>query len=70
MRLLFLLVTGCKAALSIDPVTMTPSSLDETLESKGTKKHMKRPHNNNDNQTSYQEKFLALEKKQLENEVA
>ena len=41
MRSLFLLVTGCNAALSVDPVTMTPSGLDETLESKGTKKHMK-----------------------------
>ena len=70
MRLLFLLVTGCNFALSVDPVTMTPASLDETLESKGTKKHMKRAHNNNDNQTSYQEKFLGLEKKQLENQVA
>ena len=33
-------------------------------------KNAKRAHNNDDDQASYQEKFLALQKKQLENQVA
>ena len=37
---------------------------------KDTKKRKKRAHNNDDDQASYQEKFLALQKKQLENQVA
>ena len=49
---------------------MTASSLDENSEVKDTKKRKKRPHNNDDDQASYQEKFLALQKKQLENQVA
>ena len=49
---------------------MTPSSLDENSEVKDTKKRKKRAHNNDYDQASYQEKFLALQKKQLENQVA
>ena len=37
---------------------------------KDTKKRKKRAHNNDDDQASYQEKCLALRKKQLENQVA
>ena len=33
-------------------------------------KNAKRAHNNDDDQASYQEKFLALQKNQLENQVA
>ena len=40
---------------------MTPSSLDENSEVKDTKKCKKRAHNNDDDQASYQEKFLALQ---------
>ena len=49
---------------------MTPSSLDENSELKGTKKRKKRAHNNDVDQASYQEKILAVQKKQLENQVA
>ena len=49
---------------------MTPSSLDENSEVKDTKKRKTRAHNNDDDQASYQEKFLALQQKQLENHVA
>ena len=49
---------------------MTPSSLDENSEVKGTKKRKKRAQNNDDDQASYQEKILVLQKKQLENQVA
>ena len=49
---------------------MTPSSLDENSEVKNTKKRKKRAHNNDDDEASYQEKFLALQKKQLENQMA
>ena len=49
---------------------MTPSSLDENSELKGTKKRKKRAHNSDVDQASYQEKFLAVQKKQLENQVA
>ena len=44
--------------------------LDENSEVKDTKKRKKRAHNNDDDQASYQETFLALQKKQLENQVA
>ena len=49
---------------------MTPSSLDENSEVKDTKKRKSRAHNNDDDQASYQVKFLAQQKKQLENQVA
>ena len=48
---------------------MTPSSLDENSEVKDTKNRKKRANNNNDEQASYQKKNLALQKKQLENQV-
>ena len=67
--LFFLVVTG-NAVSSTDPGRMTPSSLDENSEVKDTKKRKKRAHNNDDDQASYQEKFLALQKKQLEDQVA
>ena len=67
---LFFLVIASNAASLTNPVTMTPSSLDETLEEKDTKKSKKRADNNDDDQTSYQEKFLAPQKKQLQNQVA
>ena len=69
MRSLFFLVITGNAASSTDPGRMTPSSLDENSEVKDTKKRKKRAHNDDD-QASYQEKFLALQKKQLENQVA
>ena len=49
---------------------MAPSSLDENSEMKDTKKRKKRVHNNDDDQASYRENFLALPKKQLENQVS
>ena len=66
---LFFLVIASNAASSTDPATMTLSSLGETLEGKDAKKRKKRA-GNNDDQASYQEEFLALQKKQLENQVA
>ena len=42
----------------------------KTQEVKDTRKCKKRAHNNDDDQASYQEKFLALQKNQLENQVA
>ena len=49
---------------------MTPSSLDENSEVNDTKNGIKRAYNNNDDQASYRENFLALQKKQLENQEA
>ena len=48
---------------------MRPSSLDETSEVKDTKKRKKRADIKDDDQVSYQEKFLILQKKQLENQM-
>ena len=48
---------------------MTPSSLDENSEVKDTKKRKSRD-DQDDDQASYQVKFLAQQKKQLENQVA
>ena len=70
IRSLFFLVRTGNAASSTDPGRTTQSSLDENSEVKDTKKRKKRAHNNDDDQASYQEKFLALQKKQLENQVA
>ena len=70
IRSLFFLVRTGNAASSTDPGRITQSSLDENSEVKDTKKRKKRAHNNDDDQASYQEKFLALQKKQLENQVA
>ena len=70
IRSLFFLVRTGNAASSTDPGRMTPLSLDENSEVKDTKKRKKTAHNNDDDQASYQEKFLALQKKQLENQVA
>ena len=70
MRSLFFLVITGNAASSTDPGRMTPSSLDQNSEVKDTKKRKKRAHNNDDDQASCQEKILALQKKQLENQVA
>ena len=60
---MFFLVIAGNAASSTDPVKMTLSNLDENFTNK-------RADNNNYDQASYQEKFLALRKKQLENQVA
>ena len=65
IRSLFFLVSTGNAA-STDPGRMTPSSLDENSEMKDTKKRKKRVHNNDDDQASYRENFLALPKKQLD----
>ena len=65
-----MLVRTANAASSTDPERTTPSSLDENSEVKDTKKRKKRAHNDDEDQTSYQEKILALQKKQLENQVA
>ena len=65
-----MLVRTANAASSTDPERKTPSSLDENSEVKDTKKHKKRAHNDDEDQTPYQEKILALQKKQLENQVA
>ena len=65
-----MLVRTANAASSTDPERTTPSSLDENSEVKDTKKRKKRAHNDNEDQTPYQEKILALQKKQLENQVA
>ena len=70
IRSLFFLVRTGNAASSTDPGRTTQSSLDENSEVKDTKKRKKRAHNNDDDQASYQEKCLALRKKQLENQVA
>ena len=70
IRSLFFLVILGNAASSTDPERMTPSSLDENSEVKDTKKRKTRAHNNDDDQASYIEKFLALQQKQLENHVA
>ena len=66
--LYFLVITG-NAASSTDPGRMTPPSLDENSGVKDSEKRKKRAHNNDDDQASYQENFLALQKKQLENQV-
>ena len=65
-----MLVRTANAASSTDPERTTPSSLDENSEVKDTKKRKKRAHNDDEDQTPYQEKILALQKKQLENQVA
>ena len=65
----FLVITG-NAASSTDTGRMTPSSLDENSEVNDTKNCIKRAYNNNDDQASYRENFLALQKKQLENQEA
>ena len=70
IRFLFFLVITGNAVSSPDPGRMTPSSLDENSEVKDTKKRKKRAHINDDDQASYQEKFLALLRKRLENQVA
>ena len=70
IRTLFFLVRTGNTASSTDPGRTTPSSLDQNSEVKDTKKRKKRAHNNDDDQASYQEKCLALRKKQLENQVA
>ena len=69
VRFLFFLVTAGNAASSINPVN-APSSLDEALEGKDTKKLKKRADNNDNDQAFYQEKFLALQEKKLVNQVA
>ena len=66
IRSLFFLVRTSNAASSTDPGRMAPSSLDENSEMKDTKKRKKRVHNNDDDQASYRENFLALPKKQLD----
>ena len=70
IRFLFFLVITGNAVSSPDPGRMTPSSLDENSEVKDTKKRKKRAHINDDDQASYQENFLALLRKRLENQVA
>ena len=64
IRFLFFLVITGNAVSSPDPGRMTPSSLDENSEVK------ERAHNNDDDQASYQENFLTLLRKRLENQVA
>ena len=66
IRSLFFLVRTGNTASSTDPGRTTPLSLDKNSEVKDTKKRKKKAHNNDDDQ----ENFLALQKKQLENQVA
>ena len=58
------------AASSTDQGRMTTLILDEISEVKDTKKCKKRADNKDDDQALYQEKILALQKKQLEDQVA
>ena len=70
IRFFFFLVLASNTASSIDPVTIKPSSLDKSWKGGILKKCTKRVNNNDYYQASYQERFLAQQKEQLENQVA